>query len=120
MRARLVASVVSVMLGACQSSSRVPTPALLMPGDSVAMQRLMSELAGEMQRSSIRLGPSDPTQTSVISVLPLPPGPLEDRSLVLPTIFHLEWDGSTCWLVRDETGSRRELKGVSCRAAPSK
>lgn len=117
MKVHLVASAIALSLGACQSNSR-PTPALLIQGDSVAMERLLSALATEMQRTSINLGPSDPTQNSVISVLPWPPGPLEDRSLALPTIFHLEWDGAACWLVRDETGSRRELEGVNCRAAP--
>lgn len=120
MRAYAIAigAIVVLASGACQSSTRAAAPALLMPGDSVAMERLMSALATEMQRQRIDLGPSDPTRSPVISVLPLPPGPLEDRSLALPTLFHLEWDGKTCWLVRDETRARRELAGVNCHAAP--
>ena len=118
-RAKAIAAVIGLALGACQYGSRTAAPALLMQGDSLAMERLMSALTTEMQRSRIDLGPSDPTRSPVISVLPLPPGPLEDRSLALPTLLHLEWDGKTCWLVRDETGARHELDGVSCRAAPA-
>lgn len=118
-RAKVISAVIGLALGACQSASRTPAPALLMQGDSLAMERLMTALTAEMQRSRIDLGPSDPTRSPVISVLPLPPGPLEDRSLALPTLFHLEWDGKTCWLIRDETGARHELSGVSCRAAPT-
>jgi len=116
-RAKVISAVIGLVLGACQSALRMPAPALLMQGDSLAMERLMSKLTTEMQRSRIELGPSDPTRSPLISVLPLPPGPLEDRSLALPTLFHLEWDGKTCWLVRDETSARHELVGVSCRAA---
>jgi hypothetical protein len=116
---KLVAAVIGPALGACQSGPRTPAPALLMQGDTLAMDRLMTALSTEMQRTRIDLGPSDPTRSPVIAVLPLPPGPLEDRSLALPTLFHLEWEGKTCWLVRDETGARHELDGVNCRAAPA-
>ena len=118
-RAKVISAVIGLVLGACQSAARTPAPALLMQGDSLAMERLMSELTTEMQRTPIDLGPSDPTRSPVISVLPLPPGPLEDRSLAMPTLFHLEWDEKACWLVRDETGARHELSGVNCRAAPA-
>ncbi|RYG34691.1 MAG: hypothetical protein EON93_07670 [Burkholderiales bacterium] len=108
---------VGITLCACQSGRRAAEPALLMQGDSLAMQRLMSTLATEMKRTPIDLGPSDPTRSPVISVLPLPPGLLDDRSLALPTTFRLEWDGETCWLIRDDTRVRHELDGVTCRSA---
>jgi hypothetical protein len=81
------------------------------------MARLKAALANAMGRSQIELGPGDPTQSSVLSVLPLPPGPLEDRSLAKPTIFRLEIEGRACILVREDTGARISLDGVSCRAA---
>jgi len=114
---KVIAAVIGLALSACQSGSRTAAPALLMQGDSLGMERLMSALTTEMKRTRIDLGPSDPTRSPVISVLPLPPGPLEDRSLALPTVFHLEWDGKTCWLIRDETRDRHELDGVTCRPA---
>jgi hypothetical protein len=105
----------AVFAGCCQS---VPaSPAVLTQADEAAMGRIKAALAKEMGRSDIQLGPGDPTQTSVLSVLPLPPGPLEDRSLAKPTIFRLEIEGKTCVLVREDTGARIPLDGVDCRAA---
>ena len=104
-----------VFAGCCQS---LPAkPAVLMQDDDAAMARLKAALAKEMGRSEIHLGPGDPTQTSTLSVLPLPPGPLEDRSLAKPTIFRLEIEGETCLLVREDTGARITLEGIGCRPA---
>jgi hypothetical protein len=91
---------------------------VLAKADDATMARVKAALAKEMGRSPIQLGPGDPTQTSTISVLPLPPGPLEDRSLAKPTIFRLEIEGGGCVLVREDTGSRVVLDGVECKAAP--
>jgi hypothetical protein len=107
--------VAAVFAGCCQS---VPAaPAVLTQADEAAMGRIKATLAKEMGRSDIQLGPGDPTQTSTLSVLPLPPGPLEDRSLAKPTIFRLEIEGKACVLVREDTGARIPLDGVDCRAA---
>jgi hypothetical protein len=106
----------AALTGACQSTAQ-PAPAVLAHADDATMARLKAALAKEMGRSPIELGPGDPTQSPVISVLPLPPGPLEDRSLAKPTIFRLEIEGQTCILVRDDTGERIVVEGVSCKAA---
>jgi len=111
----------AVLAGACQSTAAVATPAVLTQADAATMARLKATLAKAMGRSPIELGPGDPTQSSVLSVLPLPPGPLEDRSLAKPTIFRLEIEGKTCMLVREgehgASGARITLEGVACRAA---
>ena len=104
----------AVFAGCCQS---VPaSPAVLTQADDTAMGLIKAALAKEMGRTSIQLGPVDLTQSPVLSVLPVPPGPLEDRSLARPTIFRLEIEGKTCVLVREDTGARIKLDGVDCRA----
>ena len=112
----------AVFAGCCQSTSaQTASPAVLTKADDVAMARLKAALAKEMGRSEIQLGPGDLTQNSTITVLPLPPGPLEDRSLAKPTIFLLEIEGGACVLVREgepgASGARIPLEGVECRSA---
>jgi hypothetical protein len=108
--------------GCCQSTSaQAASPAVLAQADEATMARIKAALAKEMGRSPVELGPGDLTQSSTISVLPLPPGPLEDRSLARPTIFRLEIEGGACVLVREGeagvSGARIPLDGVECRAA---
>ncbi len=105
-----------VLAGACQSTP-MAVPAVLTHADQDAIGRLKAAIAKAMGRSQVELGPGDPTQSSVLSVLPLPAGPLEDRSLAKPTIFRLEIEGETCVLVREDTGARIALDGIGCRAA---
>lgn len=105
-----------VLAGACQLTP-TPVPAVLTHADQDAIDRLKAALAKAMGRSQVKLGPGDPTQSSVLSVLPLPAGPLDDRSLAKPTIFRLEIEGETCILVREDTSTRIALDGVECRAA---
>ena len=106
----------AVLASACQTASAA-VPAVLTHADQVSMDRLKSTLAKAVGRSQVELGPGDLTQTSVVSVLPRPPGPLEDRSLAKPTLFRLEIEGGNCALVREDTGARVPLAGVDCRAA---
>ena len=105
----------ALLAGACQTASAA-VPAVLMHADQVSMDRLKSTLAKAVGRSQVELGPGDLTQTSVVSVLPVPPGRLEDRSLAKPTLFRLEIEGGACALVREDTGARIPLAGVECRA----
>jgi hypothetical protein len=105
----------AALAGACKSTA---APAVLAQADEAAMGRLKAALAKAMGQAEVQLGPGDPTQSSVVSVLPLPPGPLEDRSLAKPTVFRLAIEGETCFLVRGDTGERIPLEGVDCRAAP--
>lgn len=112
----VVACLLGVMAGGCQMAPGVSQPALLMQGDGAGLERLKAALAKEMGRASVDIGPSDPTRSSTISVLPVPGGPLNDRDMALPTLFRLESDGRACALVREETGRRIALDGVACRA----
>lgn len=106
------------LIGACQSTSQI-VPAVLASDDPTAMDRLKAALGRSLGRSNIDLGPSAPTRNSTISVLPSPPGPLDDRSLAKPIIFYLRKEGETCILVREDTGARVLLEGVECRPATS-
>jgi hypothetical protein len=116
---RVSAAIIAVvtLASACQLTPSA-VPAVLTRADAAAMDRVKATLAKAMGRSPIQLGPGDLTQSSVVSVLPLPPGPLEDRSLAMPTIFRLEIQDKTCVFVREDTGTRVTLDGVDCRAAP--
>ena len=105
----------AALAGACQTASAA-VPAVLMRADQVSVDRLKSTLAKVVGRSQVELGPGDLTQTSVVSVLPVPPGRLEDRSLAKPTLFRLEIEGGDCTLVREDTGARIPLAGVECHA----
>lgn len=108
----------AVFAGCCQSApAQEGSPAVLTKADEATMERLTAALVKEMGRSPLQFGPGDPTRSPTISVLPLPPGPLEDRSLAKPTIFRLEIEGGSCVLVREDTGARIALEGVECRAA---
>lgn len=118
MTARVFSAILlgAVFAGCCQTIAEAQ-PAVLARADDVTMTRLKAALAKEMGRSPIELGPGDPTQTSTLSVLPLPPSALEDRSLAKPTIFRLEIADDACTLVREDTGARIPLDGVDCRLA---
>jgi hypothetical protein len=116
MKSRMLAAILAAaaLAGACKSAA----PAVLTESDEAAISRLKAALATAMGRSQIELGPGDPTQSSTISVLPLPPGPLEDRSLARPTIFRLAIEGDDCFVVREDTRERFPLEGVACKPAP--
>lgn len=92
-----------------------PTPAVLETADAETMASLTATLAAAMDRAQVELGPSDLTAESVITVLPPPLGPGEDRSLATPTYFDLMIIDGDCVAVRRETGDQYVLDGVSCR-----
>lgn len=112
---RLLASVAAgAALAACQSMA---VPAVLTSADPEAIARLKAALASAMGQAQVELGPGDPTQTSTLSVLPRPPGPPEDRSLAMPTIFRLETENGACFVVREEGGARTQVDGAQCKPA---
>jgi hypothetical protein len=122
MRTRRAFAVTAALLAggcqsACQSARQPAAPAVLTRADDATMDRLKTALAKAVGRPRIELGPGDPTQTSVLSVLPPRPGPLEDRSLAKSTIFRLEIAGKDCTAIREDTGARVPLADVECRAA---
>ncbi len=103
------------ILNGCQSNGTM-TFATLAEADSQTMAELKSVLAGAMNTASVDIGPGDLTKTSTISVLPPRLSPDEDRSTVTPTQFDIILRGSSCYVVRRDTGDEYELSGVSCRA----
>jgi len=102
--------------GGCRVlTAPAPVPAVVVQADAATMQRLKAALATAMGRAQVELGPGDLMKSSMISVLPRPLGPQEDRSLAMPTLFRLEVQGATCSLFREDTGARQALDGVACR-----
>jgi hypothetical protein len=109
------ASALLLALAACQSAEPARY-AVLERADEASIAQIKSALAAMMGTATIALGPSDPTQSSNISVLPRPLGPHDDRSTALPTQFDLMLRGTDCILVRRGTHDERALPGVACRA----
>src|SRR5262249_25600614 len=99
----------ALILAGCQTAA---VPAVRDSADPAAMQRLQAALAKSMGRASVQLGPSDLTQSPVISVLPRPPGPLEGNSPAMPTMFRLELVDGACFVVREDGGARERVDGV--------
>ena len=110
---KFAASLLLVFAAACQTSGAAED-ALLPAGDADALAVLQSTLAGAMNVASVELGPEDPTQSSVISVLPPRPGALEDRSLAQPTQFRIVLKYGRCHVMRVDSGAHYELVGVRC------
>ncbi|MFT3724179.1 MAG: hypothetical protein QM773_11380 [Hyphomonadaceae bacterium] len=106
----------AVALMGCQSLGS-PVPAVLASADADTMAKLKTALATAMGQAHVELGPGDPTRSSTLSVLPRPPGPPEDRSLAIPTIFRLEMEAGACFVVREDGGARARIEGVACRPA---
>lgn len=103
------------ILGGCQTNDSAIAAALDSTDDQT-MAMLTSVLAGAMGVASVEIGPGDLTKTSTIAVLPPRLSPLEDRSVVKPTLFDIMLEGGRCYVVRRETGDEYDLDGVSCHA----
>ena len=104
------------VLAACQHNGDDPVPAVLDDMSDATMQSLKSALAASLNKTGVRLADADLTQTSLVTVVPPPPGPLETRSTALPIEYRLLLAGDTCYGERSSTGERIDLPGVSCRA----
>lgn len=111
---RLALAAATAALTACQSMA---VPAVLTSSDPDNMAHLKAALATAMGQAHVELGPGDPTLSPTLSVLPRPPGPPEDRSLAMPTIFKLETEGGACFVVRVADGTRTRVDGAQCKPA---
>lgn len=120
MRLFLLAGALGLGLAALSGCHLLSAPraAVIESGDREAEARLRRALEQELGRTPVDLGPSDPSRLSVITVLPVPPGPLEDRSLVLPSVFRLQIRGGICGLLREETGVFIPLSDLRCEVVP--
>lgn len=115
-RILVFAAIGAAMLTGCQLLG-APVPAVLTSADAETMAKVKAALAAAMGQAHVELGPGDPTRSSTLSVLPRPPGPPEDRSLAMPTIFRLEMEAGACFVVREDRGVRARIDGVTCRPA---
>ena len=104
----------SILLVACETHAAL-APAVLETADDETIMALKAVLADAVGRATVELGAGDPTIDSVISVLPPPPGPGEDRSLATPTIFDLVLIDGACVVMERETGAQYPLEGIACR-----
>jgi hypothetical protein len=90
-------------------------PAVLERTDEMSLAALRTAIERDLGRSPIAFGAGDPSVRPEVSVLPPPLHPLEDRSLVLPTLYRIEAAHGRCYLVREGASARLLLEGVSCR-----
>lgn len=105
---------IGLFIGACQMASTA-TPARLTDNAPETMAALKAGLAEAMGKAKIDLGAGDLTQQSRISVLPPRLGPHEGASAAMPVQFDLMMDAETCFVIREDTGERFDLPGVTCR-----
>jgi hypothetical protein len=114
-RTQLMAIVLALCLGlsACQTlaASQAASVDLNNPATRSAVTAVLADAVG---RARIQLGPTGGRKTSVITVLPPPPGPLETNSTAIPIRFDIEQRGEACFAVRQDTGQAYELTGVVC------
>jgi len=104
----------SCALSACQTLAGAGTQARIAPYDAYAEQVLKSALSSSLHRANIDLGPSDPSASSSITVLPPPVGPYETNSVALPIRFDIVLRDGVCYVVRTKTREAFALKDVMC------
>ena len=107
---RRVLILAALSLSACQTLAADRKAAVDMADDRTRAQ-VAEALARAVGRAHVDLGPSDGT---VVTVLPQPPGPYEGNSPAMPIRFDIEKRGDTCIAVRHDTGEAYPLPGVSC------
>jgi hypothetical protein len=124
----LTAAVSLAAAGALQGCihASTPQPAVLVEADAKTLNTLRTVLAAALGRGQVVLGPEDLTTTSRFSVLPPPLGPLETRSVAIPTSFVLMTRGGLCFVQgpvenspdgNQPAAQLRLLEGVACRQA---
>ena len=116
MSRRLLLGLSVAALAACQHHADEPVPAVLEDASDATLQSLKSALASALNKNAVRLADADLTRTSLITVVPPPPGPLETRSTAVPIEFRLIIKAGTCYAVRVDSGTEIELPGITCNA----
>lgn len=112
---KLSALLAIISVGACQHHAQ-PRPAVLSDGSEQTLSQLRAELATALDRSNVRLGAGDLTQSPVFAIVPPPLGANETRSTATPERYRLEVQGETCFAVHESSETRIELQSVPCRA----
>ncbi|MEO0608278.1 MAG: hypothetical protein AAFY82_08595 [Pseudomonadota bacterium] len=110
----LMPAIAVLALGACQHGPN-PVDAVIADDTPETMAALKAGLGQAMGRTYIELGATDPTQRPMVSVLPLPLSPADDRSLERPTLFDLVLEDGVCLAINRETAQETPLPGVPCR-----
>lgn len=91
-----------------------PQPAILSDPDTNTMMMVRAALAKALGQKNIILGVGDYSNSSVISVMPPPPGSLEGNSPARPILFNLFMDEHGCFALRSGSEERIPLDGVNC------
>jgi len=102
-------------LAACQHNGPSLEPAVLSNASDANMTALKAHLADALGTQSIGLGASDPSEVSLVSVLPPPLGEHETRSPARPAVFRLFTQDGDCFMQRGRSDTLIELTGVTCR-----
>ena len=105
-----------VLTAACQSASPAATPASLADASVETIDRLRKQIADALGRDHVTFGQADLTQSSTVTVVPAPLGPMETHSTAMPIRFDLILDGEICYAVQRDTGDKTALSDVPCRA----
>jgi hypothetical protein len=105
---------VATLLGACQAVGPADGPAQLVGPDGAARASLVAAASELLGRSRIELGAGPVLGVSSVSVLPLPPGPLETRSPALPDQLSIALRDGRCVLLHPPSGRMAALSGVRC------
>ncbi len=112
---RPMACALLLSLDACQTMASSPSQASVDLGDPATHAAVTAALSAALGRGHIELGPVNDAETSVVSVLPLHPGPYETNSTAMPVRFDIAKRDGRCVAIRHDTGEVFDLPGVSCR-----
>jgi hypothetical protein len=91
-----------------------PQPARLSNTSPQTMERVKAVLATAMGTNRIELGPENLSTSTSLTVLPPPLGPMDTRSLAVPSVFDIVKEGPSCALVLRTNGRRFPMTGVAC------
>jgi hypothetical protein len=106
----------SISLSACQTLAGAQAARVDL-SDPATRTAVTSVLADAVGRAQVELGPTDSSETAIITVLPPPPGPLETHATAIPIRFDIVRRGGACFAVRHDTGKAYALAGIVCRPA---
>jgi hypothetical protein len=111
---RLIGALLMATLSMGCATSGPAQPAKLATTDAATMTKVRAVLATATGRPRFELGPDDMATSTAITVLPPPLGPLETRSLAVPSVFDITMQGGACVLVARSDGKTYPLRGVRC------
>ena len=105
-----------VMSASCQSAAPAAVPASLIDGSTETIETLKTQIAAALGRDHVTLGQADLTQSSTVTIVPPPLGPMEKNSTAMPIRFDLFIEGDIYYAINRATGEKTELIDIPCRA----